>query len=404
MSLLEKKGKFQFEELAEESAKRKKRLENRSDDPSDLTSLELSFPTSYQSLADDIKAIRRMRLVDIQSKFEHGKKIYFDPGSRLISTKSLRTNQSTAGKLAISWILGGIIFGEKLNQNIQNEYVIHDENLNLIGWDEKNNHSPSDQCSGSPENILKKLGTWDNNAGIKELGKTRDTDILGENLKKWWSLMTRRIAIDSGTTLDSLAENVISKARYRRNTSILSSLEVCINSLSIFQTLGNLDVDARTLMLGGFQEEGSEALCGTYTEKFIEANNLKMGVCIVGATLVDLGARQFGSDHYRDGQLKRKLLERSTIKIVAADSSKFCKESMQNHYGFCSIDTRCVDLIVTDSFLEILKNIHPEKSQEYDTLEPAEILVEIKNIMPYGVPIIEAGQQLLEFANSSLKS
>lgn len=361
---LRTEGILSYTDLDAESKRRRELC-----DSLDAEVHDVPFPVSYQSLLLDVREILVDGRFRILKRHQAGRIVLFLPGGQQITTKELRRSLNAGQKRAISCWVGGLLLGQLSRMPgavpcISKELFAR--NADLV----------------QPVEILEKL---------KELGYSatagswaRCIEKLVREIPRYWESIARRIVIDNGSTIDTLAEEVLAHTCFKGTADMISSFEVCTNSRSVYHTLGDPNVHVRTLIVGGFQEGGTEAICGHLAETFLELSNLSFAVAIVGATVVDLNLKQFGSDHYRDGVMKQKFLERSNIRIVVADSSKFSFSPMTRHHRYCAISPDCVDFIVTDSYAAVMKALDIPEEERGDP---------VRTLIRYcPVPILEAGE------------
>ncbi len=388
-------------ELLEKEASDREKLQR--DHPNDLDNPPC-FTISYESLKSDMIAIQLEQNLRLSETTLEGKKFWFDALRHHLTTKALRSRRSAAEKRAIAKVLGGLVLGIKPRSvtDISLGKGADQDNINSISVSKINRHLVVGDVSCADDisrGDLEGYWTGDSCDSLRRIYPWKDLNPhLISKLEGFWGSMTRRIAVDAGTTMDEFCRVVLAGAKFLRSPDLLTSLEVCVNSREGFNILGEPAVDAKTMCLGGFQEQNAEALCGPYTEKFLECLDLRFGITFVGATCVDFQTGQFGSDHERDARIKRKLLERGNLRVVVADSSKFSRIGMQSYHPFCPITSECVDLVVTDSFSGVLKSLGEKVGRNRQ-----ENQVKILDIFKLKTPIIEAGDAMVFSSRSEVE-
>lgn len=190
------------------------------------------------------------------------------------------------------------------------------------------------------------------------------TTALRGHLRKFWAERSRLIAIDSGTTNITLAK-YLAHLQLPLTGSSLCSLTVCSNSRKIFEVLGPANVAVKTIIIGGQQKFRSPTIAGAMAEIFLKsATLLQFGMCIIGSTKVDLEHFAVCSDSQEESSLKNLLMERSSLRIILVDDSKFQTGPGREGYKFCSIDPKHIDLVITNSPLRPLRGKERIKSAE----------------------------------------
>lgn len=178
-------------------------------------------------------------------------------------------------------------------------------------------------------------------------GETRSEMLkLKQKLKAFWRSRIRTVALDSGTSTDAIA-NCISPLQSPNH--YFTHLNVWTNSRAIFQLLGQPHFDAKTVIIGGEQRYHSESISGELTKKCLEAWNPRFGIAIVGATWIDIKKGRLEAYNDSEASLKSELLQRSSLRVVVADATKFDNEISGGGSAFTKILPKFVDLIITDS-------------------------------------------------------
>lgn len=203
-------------------------------------------------------------------------------------------------------------------------------------------------------------------------------------LYSFWDESSRLVAIDSGTTNIMLARS-LKKLLIPMASSTLSSLTVCTNSRRIFQELGPSNVWIKTIIIGGQQKFRSPTIAGAMAEAFLKSVAiLQFGMCILGSTRVDLDRFAVCSDSQEESALKNLIMDRSSLRVILVDDSKFQRGPGREGYKFASIEPRQIDLIVTNSPLRQGKNAD-ETRRQYE-----QFIKNIQSIEGRGVPVLVA--------------
>lgn len=201
-------------------------------------------------------------------------------------------------------------------------------------------------------------------------------------LMRFWQEANRMVAIDSGTTNIVLARDYLAGIRIPMPGSPLCALTVCTNSRRIFEVLGHSRIPIRTVVIGGQQKFRSPTVCGAMAEQFLRSVSLlQFGMCILGATRLDLERFAICSDSQEESSIKTLLMERSSLKIVAIDNSKLQAGLGRTGYKFASIDPAHIDLIVTNS---------PLKKENSGDEEWRNFCTSVEAIQARGIPVLVA--------------
>jgi hypothetical protein len=191
--------------------------------------------------------------------------------------------------------------------------------------------------------------------GATEVAAKR-LEALAVKLKRYTSVASRTIYLDSSTTVDAVSgllsavsipfscqpQGVDDEAK--KTLTGASFLEAWTSSRTTFSRLGAMNVNIRTLVLPGWQDQDNETLCTFFARDFISRVDPKFGMCLVGAPGLDLERNLLGASHHSDGDLKLRVLERSQIRVVLADFSKFNAQ----RYDACGSISDNIDLIISD--------------------------------------------------------
>ena len=212
------------------------------------------------------------------------------------------------------------------------------------------------------------------------LALDKNMKALRTKLFSFWGEPYRMVAIDAGTTNSKLAQ-YLRELRLPISGSSLCSLTVCTNSRRIFEILGPAEVSVKTIIIGGQQKFHSPAIAGTMAELFLRtASILQFGMCILGATKVDLEKFFVGSDSQEEATIKNMLMERSSLRVVCVDSSKLRAGPGRTAYKYALIDPQHIDLILTNSLF-----------REGNTEEDFEIFKSgVRSIEQRGLPVLVA--------------
>jgi DeoR C terminal sensor domain len=198
----------------------------------------------------------------------------------------------------------------------------------------------------------------------KFLNENGDPTYLIPRLKEYWLDSQKALFLDAGTTTHVLANTYIkyfpfpfapieNKPVPETQDTTVNRLEVITNDRYIFHLLGEQNVQAKVLMIGGRQHLRSAAVSGKMAEGFVRNNSLYAGMGIIGVSAMCVkGGRDVSEYLYAENEylaaMKTLFLDRSKIKIVAADSSKFESDIQQGDTRICEINNRQIDLIVTE--------------------------------------------------------
>lgn len=189
-----------------------------------------------------------------------------------------------------------------------------------------------------PSNLLEKIAS--------QLSGSNKTSLIFR-LQQIWQNNTRRICLDTGTTMDAIAD-LISTIELPSRYSSLNYLEVITNSRSIFSNLGRPSVKSHCIITGGSQHPRTEALSGPLAESFFDYFKMGMSLSFIGTTVVDLERRVVGSDHRPDGIMKSKMLERGSVRCVVADHQKFMTSAFKGYYDFADLSNSNIDIVITN--------------------------------------------------------
>jgi len=135
----------------------------------------------------------------------------------------------------------------------------------------------------------------------------------------------------------------------------LFRLTIWTNNLSAFYTLAFPQIDGvEVVTVAGSPQKKSGSLGGFLAKKTLEVINPRFGMAIVGCTSVvfEDGEIRFGADDDSDAAIKTEFLNRATIRILVADSSKWSYSSYSGYHHFANPGFEGLNLVVTDKILE----------------------------------------------------
>ena len=200
-------------------------------------------------------------------------------------------------------------------------------------------------------------GPWGIESIEKVLELVRKSNFALEERKKalrtklhtFWQEPFRLVAIDSGTT-NSILARYLKELRLPVPGSALCSLTVCTNSRRIFELLGPPEVSVKSIIVGGQQKFHGPVIAGAMAEAFLRtASILQFGMCILGATKVDVERFVVCSDSQEEASMKHLFMEKSSLRIICVDHGKLQTGPGREGYKFASIDPNHIDLIITNS-------------------------------------------------------
>ncbi len=194
---------------------------------------------------------------------------------------------------------------------------------------------------------------------------------LQNKLEAFWLDGDRRLFLDSGTTTEIFADKFLSYFRMPMNgidpknedelsdEQPVNKIEVVTNDRHIFFLLGEPEVNIKTIVVGGRQQFKTSAISGMMAERFLESNDIRAGMAIVGTTAVAVNknSRPHQTSHFyaendHVASIKRSLLKRAKIKIIIADSSKFHSQGEHADTRICSLSKEEIDLVITDKIFD----------------------------------------------------
>lgn len=155
------------------------------------------------------------------------------------------------------------------------------------------------------------------------------------------------IALDTGTTVSAIAQNLENK----RNITVITS------SLSIATTIAsnyNLENQIRLILTGGIVRAGELSMIGHFSEQLYKQVHVDKAFIGIAGIDIETGITEYNLD---DAMVKRAMIASAKQKIVVADASKFA------HIMFASVaPLQDIDVIVTshdapEAYVEQLENI-----------------------------------------------
>ena len=186
-------------------------------------------------------------------------------------------------------------------------------------------------------------------------------------LHGFWKNGQRTVFLDAGTTTQILAESFLQyltipldgllPSPLLGNNSTqphsINKIEIITNDRPIFNCLGDVNVAVKTIMIGGRQQFRGNSIAGLMAENFLRVNDIQAGMAIVSATSVraqgDPSATRFFAENEHFASMKRQFLDRSQIRIMIADSSKFTDNDQAGDCFICNAKNSGIDLLLTDS-------------------------------------------------------
>ena len=244
----------------------------------------------------------------------------------------------------------------------------------LLQIDSKLNAQRGEQAIDSADDVLKlvELSNFALEAGKRAL-RTK--------LHAFWAEPFRLVAIDSGTTNLILARQ-LRELRLPVLGTPLCSLTVCTNSRKIFEVLGPPEVSTKCIIIGGQQKFHSAVIAGAMAELFLRtASVLQFGICVLGATKVDVDRFVACSDSQEEAAMKNLFMEKSSLRVICVDHGKLQTGPGREGYKFAAIDPSHIDLIITNS---------PFGSEGAPEDGPLSFRAKVAAIEARGVPVLVA--------------
>ena len=269
-----------------------------------------------QSIQHDISSIKKAGFhLEVEKS---GKEVAVSwPDSRAITVKQLRSKRNVEEKRAIAAFVASLICGfekeDLLGNGVEAPLFHQEEIITALTPDEGDKPKPE--------------------------------DVVVAKVRSLWRATQRSFVLDAGTTTDEIAKKMSS---LMLPTKKFSHLQLWTNSRSIFQLTGLPDCQIKTVMIGGEQRHQTETVSGELAQQCIAAWDPRFSVSVIGATVVDLERETVGAYNDSESLMKAALLSRGGLRIVVADSSKFCRQAIDASASFSRISPEFVDLIVTD--------------------------------------------------------
>ena len=225
-------------------------------------------------------------------------------------------------------------------------------------------------------------------------------------LKDYFSITSRTIALDDGTT-NTLIAQALAKLTVPVASTKLNHLTVATNSRTIFNILGQETVQQiRAIIIGGQQRGRSTVIAGTLAEFFLRsATLLQFDATIVGAAGLSSSKGLVFSDSEEEAVIKGILFGKSSLRIIALDSAKLSFGSTSRGFSFCSLDPQFCDLVITNSPIAaaVYKASSPDPLTE-QSLTIREFPRLIEEIEGRGIPVLIAYSQSTAFAQDCPKN
>jgi len=172
-------------------------------------------------------------------------------------------------------------------------------------------------------------------------------DKLMSCLDQLWREQNRLMCIDSGTTTERIVDLMV-RLPIPTPESTLSRLTVCTNDAAMFNKLGDPRCPITTIVIGGQKRGRTDAIAGALAENFLRSASLHFGISVVSAASTNLRNMNLGSDSQEEANLKSIIFEKSSLRIVCIDNSKFTQNPMRAVFPFASIAPEQIDLIITN--------------------------------------------------------
>jgi DeoR C terminal sensor domain len=188
-----------------------------------------------------------------------------------------------------------------------------------------------------------------------------------QKLLALWREDQRRLFLDSGTTsqifsdliknfklplIGIKSESSSDGMDMPSDERSLNRIEVVTNDRYIFHQLGENDVDAKVIIVGGRQLYKSNTIAGLMAEKFLKYNDITAHIAFVGVTSISLDQdgelSYLGVENEQIAAIKLDFLRRSDLRVVLADSSKFQFDGGHADYKMCPIKKNEIDMVITD--------------------------------------------------------
>jgi DeoR/GlpR family transcriptional regulator of sugar metabolism len=302
--------------------------------------------TNRGSIHADIASLRRVG-IEVQIEGKKSERQIVSTYRPNIVVKDYRKGVNKEKKDEIARLAAGIIIGPRSGARWKK--VNPDKESDLTPR-ESEKHFPS------KEQILKHLareageeGSEGKNDKSVKSPKQEAFSSLIKRLELYWGNQQRCIAIDTGTTTEAIIDKI---KDIEIPSKDISHFHLFTNSRGIFEVTGRHDCSIKTVIIGGLQHKGTEAICGILSRLCIDAWNPNFGVSIVGATTISKNQDNdyiLGSFSDAESHMKSALLARGAIRIVVADSLKFHQISLGVISPFGILSRNLVDLVITDA-------------------------------------------------------
>ena len=201
-----------------------------------------------------------------------------------------------------------------------------------------------------------------------------------------WDEARLSIFLAAGTTNERFARWV-SEVLLPTGYSKLANLEVSTNSRTIFNIVGDPEVPALALVIGGSQvgvEGVSESIAGPLSDVFMDATSglLNFQISFVGAVALNVAGGFAITDSLEERRMKESCLSsnRSRLRVLCIDRSKIKLKPVRSGHRFATLSPKHIDLIITNKL--------PEGSSD-ENEEEAELCIR-KIRREYKVPVFEA--------------
>lgn len=188
---------------------------------------------------------------------------------------------------------------------------------------------------------------------------------ISRQLTSMYSRYDRLCAVDSGTTTLSVGKVFEKHGREMLPDpfSRLKSLTLLTNSTDFATCLSHPKSSVQVIMLGGRLRKETHAFAGSLAKVCLEGWNLHLDASMVGCVGINVRKQFLGSpsereflafmsDTFEECETKQALFERSSLRIVLMDSSKFKSDNAGpitiGHFPFAAVTGNDVDLIITD--------------------------------------------------------
>lgn len=152
------------------------------------------------------------------------------------------------------------------------------------------------------------------------------------------------LLLDAGSTCQSCCQYL----------NLLPAKDIFTNSIPAFTLLdGNLH---NVFLLPGKKREKNASIVGNWTERYLES--IRTDVCFLGTSGL-LGSDGPTCHSYQEITTKQKMIARSDVVFVLADSSKFLEKGLHTVAGWNEIDGIITDEKIAPQTLEVLQKQVP---------------------------------------------